>query len=134
MKYSGLCGNQQQYKAILESSTVSTPDGITKNSPINVGTFGGKWSQAYRSLWINFKNYLMPNQKKAICWLWFDKIKCKSIIKVKVLWYNINKRRGNTKINAQVKNSLYIWVLHHPQVVQSPISNKILKIYINGNT
>ena len=24
------------------------------------------------------------------------------------------KRKGNTKINDQIKNSLYNWIIHHP--------------------
>ena len=34
-KYSGKCHDQQQYKAILESSMVSTPEGCTDISPIS---------------------------------------------------------------------------------------------------
>ena len=44
------------------------------------------------------------------------------------------KRKGNSKIYEQIKKSLYNWIMHHPQVVQSPIINDFLKVNIDGNT
>ena len=44
------------------------------------------------------------------------------------------KRIGNSKNNEQIKNSLYNWIIHHPQVVQSSISNDCLKVIIDGYT
>ena len=44
------------------------------------------------------------------------------------------KRKGNSKINDQIKKSLYNWIMHHPQVVQSPIVNDCLKVIIDGHT
>ena len=49
-----------------------------------------------------------------------------------MLWSSITKRKGHTKINAQVKKSLYNWILQHPQVVQSTTSNGCLKFSIDG--
>ena len=43
-------------------------------------------------------------------------------------------RKGNSKINDQIKKSLYNWIMHHPQVVQSPIVNDCLKVKIDGHT
>ena len=43
-------------------------------------------------------------------------------------------RKGDSKINEQIKKSLYNWIMHHPQVVQSPISNNCLKVKIDGYT
>ena len=42
-------------------------------------------------------------------------------------------RKGNSKINDQIKKSLYYWIMHHPQVVQSPTVNYCMKVKINGH-
>ena len=34
------CDNQQQYKDLVESDMVSTPEGLTGNSSIDIGTSG----------------------------------------------------------------------------------------------
>ena len=44
------------------------------------------------------------------------------------------KQKGNSKINDQIKNSLYNCILHNPQVMQSPIFNSCLKVNIDGHT
>ena len=44
------------------------------------------------------------------------------------------KWKGNSKINNQINNSLYNWIVRHPQVVQSPIFNDCLKVKIDGHT
>ena len=49
--------------------------------------------------------------------------KIKAIQTGSTLCSRINKRRGHTKIIKIVKNALYNWVLHYPQVVQYPIVN-----------
>ena len=41
------------------------------------------------------------------------------------------KRKGNSKINDQIKHNLYIWITRHPQVFQSPISNDCLKVVLD---
>ena len=51
-----------------------------------------------------------------------------------MLWLIIPNSRGNTKINEQLNKYLYNWILQHPQVVQSPISNYCLKVSIDGNS
>ena len=45
--------------------------------------------------------------------------------------YSIQKQIGHLK-NASVKQALYNWVSHHPQVVQSPTDNDCLKVSIDG--
>ena len=37
-------------------------------------------------------------------------------------------------MDEQINKSLYNWIMHHPQVVQSPIENNCLKMKIDGNT
>ena len=49
-------------------------------------------------------------------------------------WALKQKRKGNSKINEQIKKSLYNWIMHHPQVTQSPIVNDCLKVKIDGHT
>ena len=44
------------------------------------------------------------------------------------------KRKGNPKVDKQIKKYLYNWIMHHPQVVQSPIVNDFLKVKIYGYT
>ena len=38
------------------------------------------------------------------------------------------------KISKQIKKYLYNWIMHHPQVVQSPSANGCLKVNIYGYT
>ena len=44
------------------------------------------------------------------------------------------KRKVNSKIDEQIKKSLYNWIMHPPQVVQSPIFNDCLEVKIDGRT
>ena len=44
------------------------------------------------------------------------------------------KRIGHSKTSEQINKSLYNWIMHHPQVLQSPIVNDCLKVKIDGRT
>ena len=44
------------------------------------------------------------------------------------------KRKGHSKIYEQINKSLYNWIMHHTQVVQSTIVNNFLKVKIDGHT
>ena len=44
------------------------------------------------------------------------------------------KQKRYSKINEQIKHNLYAWITHHPQVVQSPISNDCLKLMFDYQT
>ena len=44
------------------------------------------------------------------------------------------KRKGHSKINGHIKRNLYTWITHHPQVVQSPLSNDCLKVMLDDQT
>ena len=61
-----------------------------------------------------------------------DKSKHRAIRADNMLWLRISKRRGHTKNNQQVKEYIYNWILHHPQVFQSPIANDYCYVSING--
>ena len=41
---------------------------------------------------------------------------------------------GHTKTNERIKKGLCNWIIQHPQVVQPPIENNCLKVYIYGNS
>ena len=42
-------------------------------------------------------------------------------------------QKGNSKIDDQINKSIYKWIIHHPQVVKSPIVNDFLKLNIDGH-
>ena len=46
------------------------------------------------------------------------KSNCKAIKSGTTPWVLKTKRKGNSKINDQIKKSLYNLVIHHPQVMQ----------------
>ena len=50
------------------------------------------------------------------------------------MWTNKTKLKGHSKINDQIKRKLYTWITHHPQVMQSPISNDCLKVIFDDQT
>ena len=44
------------------------------------------------------------------------------------------KRKVHLKISEEIKKSLYKWIIHHPQVVKSPIADDCLEVKIEGYT
>ena len=44
------------------------------------------------------------------------------------------KAKKAIKKNEQIKKSLYNWIMHHPQVLQSPIVNDFLNVKTDGPT
>ena len=51
-----------------------------------------------------------------------------------ILWTNKTKRKGHSKINDIINHNLYSWIIRHPQVVRSPISNSCLKVMLDDQT
>ena len=49
-----------------------------------------------------------------------------------MLWSSIPKMKLHTKINYRVNKYLYNWIIPHHQVLQYPIANDFLKVYICG--
>ena len=49
-------------------------------------------------------------------------------------WTKKTKRKGNLKINKQIKINLYSRIAFHPQVVQSPIYIYCLKVMFDDQT
>ena len=62
-KYSGKCDNQHQYKAILGVSMVSTPGGLTKNSPLYMGMSRTLDNLIARKLLSQFFRTIVCNKK-----------------------------------------------------------------------
>ena len=44
------------------------------------------------------------------------------------------KLKVNPRIDEEIKKSLYNWIIHHSQVMLSPIFNYCLKVEIDGHT
>ena len=58
--------------------------------------------------------------------------KCKAIKYGNTPWALKQKQKGHSKISEEIKKYLYNWIIHHPQVFQSPIANDCLKVKIGG--
>ena len=113
---------------------VSNPEGFTNNSPISPMTSTPvKKPNARKSLCI-FTNILYLKEKTSTCRSKATKSENKVIESGTTTWELNKKRKVNSRINDQIKKSLYNWIMHHPQVVQSPIVNDCLKVNIDGNT
>ena len=81
-----------------------------------------------------FSETLNAKNNTAVCRLCAAKTKLRAIRKINMLWSNIAKRRGHTKINQKLRKSLYNWILHHRQVMQSPIAGDCLYGSIDVNS
>ena len=81
-----------------------------------------------------FTNILDVKKKTATRWFRDDKSKRKEIKYGNTPWALKQKQKGHSKISEEIKKYLYNWVIHHPQVVQSPIANDFLKVKIYGYT
>ena len=49
-------------------------------------------------------------------------------------WELKQKRKGNSKIDENIRNYIYNWIMYHPQVLQEPIVNDCMKVNIDGHT
>ena len=81
-----------------------------------------------------FNNILYVKNNTAICRFGAANLKRKTIKLGTTQWALKPKQKGNSKINNQIKKSLYNFIMHHPQVVQSPIFNDCQKVDIDGHT
>ena len=81
-----------------------------------------------------FTNILDLKNKTAICPVGSEKSKRKEIKVGTTLWKMKTKRKGNSKINNWINNSLYNWIILHSHIVQSPIFNNIMKMNIDDHT
>ena len=112
---------------------VSTPEWSTNNSPIYpMLSTPTKKPSAQKSLCL-FTS-ILEVKKTAYCWVGADKSKRKAIKFGNTPWSLKQKRKGNSIICEEIKNSRYNWIIYHQQVVQSPIANDCLKVKIDGYT
>ena len=44
------------------------------------------------------------------------------------------KSKTELKIDERIRKSLYKWIMHHPELLQSPIVNDFLTVKIDGHT
>ena len=86
-----------------------------------------------KSLFI-FINILDVKNKTATRRFEYSKSTCNAIKSGTTAWALKPKRKLNSKINNQIKKSLYNWIMHHPQFVKSPIINYCLKVNIDSHT
>ena len=92
-----------------------------------------KKQSARKSLCI-FTNILNVKNKTATRRVGAYKSKRKAIKYGTTPWALKPKRKINSIINDQIRKSLYNWIMHHPQIVQSPNYNYCLKVIIDGHT
>ena len=81
-----------------------------------------------------FNNNLDVKKKASNRGFGAAKSKHKAIKYVTTPWALKQKRKGNSKIDEQIKKSLYNWIMNHPQDVPSPIANDCLKVKVYGHT
>ena len=68
------------------------------------------------------------HQTKDVC---AAKPKSKAIISGIMLWLSTPNWRIHTNINGYVKIAIKNWILKHPHVMQYPIANDCIKLYID---
>ena len=129
----GKYDNQLQYTDILEAKMVSIPEECNDNSPMTPKKIESTKNPSARIV-RQFSDTLDVKHNTAVSRLCTAKEKYKVIRTGDVLWTNISKHRGHTKINQKVREAVYNWILHHPQIVQFTISNYCLCVYIDGNS
>ena len=79
----------------------------------------------------NFTNILDVKKKTAKRRIVAAKSKRRAMKVGNSLYRNKTKRKRHSKINEKIKLNLYACITHHPQVVQSPISNDCLKFMLD---
>ena len=90
-KSSVKCDYQQQYKAILESAMVSTPEGFTENLSISPVPYVTIKNPSARISLRQFTGLLDVKDKIAVLGLGDVKSNQKPIISGSMLWYSIPK-------------------------------------------
>ena len=124
--------NPNLKKEILEADTVSTPELFTDNSiKYLMNLTPVKKPSDIKSLRL-LTTILDVKKETDVRLVGDDKSKHKAIKAGTTMWENYKK--GNLKINNQIKQSIYECIMRHQQVVKSPIFNDCLKVNIDGYT
>ena len=79
-----------------------------------------------------FTHVLDVNKKTANRWVGAAKYKRKAIKYENITLSLKQKQKSHSKIIEEIRKSLYNWIIHYPQVVQSPIEHDCLKVKIGG--
>ena len=95
--------DQNQHKAKIESTMVSTTEGCTKNILMKPNPYLSTKNPIARKSLRQFSETLDVKHKTSFHSLGAAKAKCKSIITGNVLWSNIANRRVHTKINQKFR-------------------------------
>ena len=112
---------------------IPNPKIFIDNSPMSPGpSVTVKNPSAIKSLRI-FTEVLDEKNKSSVYMVGAAKSNQKAIISGSILWSSIPKRRGHTEIYEQVKKYPYNCILQYLQVVQYPIVNDCLQVYIYGH-
>ena len=117
-KHAGKCDNQQQFKDIIEANMASTLEVFSNDSPMSPMTSTLVKKPSARIALCLFTNILDVKDKTATCRVGSAKSKRKAIKYRTTPWALNQKLKGNSKINDQIKKSLYNCIVHNPQVVQ----------------
>ena len=131
-QHAGKCDDQQNIKDILEAALLSTPEGFKDNSPnVHTPSTPVKKPIARKSLCL-FTNILDVKPKTAKHRFVGAKSRSKAMKVGNSLWKK--KRKGDSKINEQIKSNFYTLITRHPQVFQSPISKDCIKVMLDYHT
>ena len=133
-EHANKCDDQQNPKDILDAAMVSTPEGVTNNSP-NVPMISTPVNKPSASkslcLFINILDVKPKTEKRRIV---AAESKRRAMKVVNIKWTNKIKRKGHSKINEQIKLNMYAWIKCHPRVFQSQFSNDCLKVMLDDQT
>ena len=133
-QHAGKCDDQQNLKDIIDYAILSTPEGVTDYSPnFHMTSKPVKKTSARKSLCL-FTNIFSVKPTTAKRLFVAAKSRRKAMQLCNSLWTKKPKRKRHSKINEQIKRNLYTWITHHPQVVQSPLSNDCLKVMLDDQT
>ena len=104
-QHAGKCDDQQNLKYIIYAAILSTPEGVTDNSPnVHLASTPVKKPSASKSLCL-FTNILDLQPKTAKRRFVAAKSRRKAMKVCNSLW--TKKRKGHSKINEQIKRNLY---------------------------
>ena len=133
-QHAGKCDYQQNLNDILEAALISNPEGVIYNSPnVHMPSSPVKKPSASKSQCL-FTNILDVKPKTAKHRFVAEKSRRKDMKVGNSLWTNKIKRKGHSKINEQIKHSLYAWITRLHQFFLSPISNGYLKFLLDDQT
>ena len=133
-QHAGKCEDQQNLKDIIDSAMVSTPEGVTDNSPnVTMTSTPAKKPSASKSLCL-FTKILDIKPKTAERLIVAAKYKHRAMKVGTSQWTKKTKRKVHSKMNEQIKRNMDAWITGHPQVVQSPIYNYCLKVMLDDQT